>query len=124
VHLTEKSCPEMADDGLSSFETNQSRSQVNFDASWANRTRATLRAQFHTTRPLRVRRWTRPSPTARSSSPPRATRCSSSTARAPPRWWRASSWRASSLSRAASWSWSRWRTRRRSSTPCSRRGAS
>jgi len=33
VHLTEKSCPEMRDDGLSSFETNQSRSQVNFDAS-------------------------------------------------------------------------------------------
>ena len=33
VHLTEKSCPEMADNGLNSFETNQSRSQVNFDAS-------------------------------------------------------------------------------------------
>ena len=33
VHLTEKSCPEMADDGLNSFDTNQSRSQVNFDAS-------------------------------------------------------------------------------------------
>ena len=31
VHLTEKSCPEMADDGLSSFDTNQSRSQVNFN---------------------------------------------------------------------------------------------
>ena len=30
VHLTEKSCPEMADDGLSSFDTNRSRSQVNF----------------------------------------------------------------------------------------------
>ena len=33
VHFTEKSCPEMADDGLSSFETNRSRAQVNFDAS-------------------------------------------------------------------------------------------
>lgn len=31
MHLTEKSCPEMRDDGLSSFETNQSRSQVNFE---------------------------------------------------------------------------------------------
>ena len=31
VHLTEKSCPEMADDGLSSFETNRSRSEVNFN---------------------------------------------------------------------------------------------
>ena len=30
VHLTEKNCPEMPDDGLNSFETNQSRSQVNF----------------------------------------------------------------------------------------------
>ena len=26
VHLTEKSCPEMADDGFSSFDTNRSRS--------------------------------------------------------------------------------------------------
>ena len=33
VHLTEKNCPFMVDDGLSSFDTNQSRSQVNFDAS-------------------------------------------------------------------------------------------
>ena len=33
VHLTEKNCPEMPDNGLNSFETNQSRSQVNFDAS-------------------------------------------------------------------------------------------
>ena len=31
MHLTEKGCPEMADDGLSSFETNRSRSEVNFD---------------------------------------------------------------------------------------------
>jgi hypothetical protein len=30
LHLTEKSCPELRDDGLSSFETNQSRSEVNF----------------------------------------------------------------------------------------------
>ena len=33
VHLTEKACPLMADDGLSNFETNQSRSEVNFNAS-------------------------------------------------------------------------------------------
>jgi len=32
VHLTQKSCPFLADDGLSNFETNQSRSEVNFDA--------------------------------------------------------------------------------------------
>ena len=38
VHFTEKNCPFMLDDGLNSFETNQSRSQVNFDASDANRT--------------------------------------------------------------------------------------
>ena len=31
MHFTEKSCPFMADDGLSSFETNQSRSEVNFE---------------------------------------------------------------------------------------------
>ena len=31
VHFTEKSCPEMADDGFNSFETNRSRSEVNFD---------------------------------------------------------------------------------------------
>ena len=30
VHFTEKGCPEMADNGLNSFDTNQSRSQVNF----------------------------------------------------------------------------------------------
>ena len=33
VHLTEKGCPDLPDDGLSNFETNQSRAQVNFDAS-------------------------------------------------------------------------------------------
>lgn len=31
VHFTEKSCPFMVDDGLSSFDTNQSRSEVNFN---------------------------------------------------------------------------------------------
>lgn len=31
VHLTEKGCPAMRDDGLSNFETNVSRSQVNWD---------------------------------------------------------------------------------------------
>ena len=31
VHLTEKGCPEMRDDGLSNFETNVSRAQVNWD---------------------------------------------------------------------------------------------
>lgn len=48
MHLTEKNCPFMLDDGLSSFDTNQSRSQVNFDASCANRTTrgAALRAQI------------------------------------------------------------------------------
>ena len=31
VHLTEKGCPEMRDDGLSNFETNVSRAQVNWE---------------------------------------------------------------------------------------------
>ena len=35
VHLTQKSCPFMQDDGLSNFETNQSRSEVNFDVSFS-----------------------------------------------------------------------------------------
>jgi len=34
VHFTQKGCPEMADNGLNSFETNQSRSEVNFEASF------------------------------------------------------------------------------------------
>ena len=37
VHLTQKSCPEMADDnlGLNGFDTNKSRSQVNFYVSFS-----------------------------------------------------------------------------------------
>ena len=31
IHLTHKSCPEMFDDGMSSFNTNFSRSEVNFE---------------------------------------------------------------------------------------------
>jgi hypothetical protein len=79
VHLTQKSCPFMQDDGLSNFETNQSRSEVNFDVRVQQIEPLTHRTphnpQWHNvTVAFAFRRSTRTSPIARCSSRPRATR--------------------------------------------------
>ena len=100
VIVSRKGCPELQDDGLNNYDTNVSRSEVNFEArraaARARKPRAHARARL-------LRRSTPRSPTARTPSPRTgSTSSSTSTATAAPRSSRASSSTASPLSRAAS----------------------